>query len=167
MSTPLRKSEAEPTGSLHVTTPAPREIRIERVFDAPRDLVWRAHTEPDLLAQWWGRGNKLDIERFEPERGGHWRFVEHAPSGAQGFEGRFREVTPQERLVQTFEWDGMPGYVIVNTATFEDLGDGRTRVVVTSLFHTTEERDGMLNSGMEGGLSQSYVALDRVLVELG
>ena len=169
MSTPLRRpeSEPEPTGPLHVTTPAPREIRMERMFDAPRDLVWRAHTEPDLLAQWWGRGNNLEIVRFEPERGGHWRFVEHAPSGAQGFEGRFREVTPQERLVQTFEWDGMPGYVIVNTAEFEDRGDGRTRVVVTSLFHTTEERDGMLSSGMEGGLSQSYVALDRLLVELG
>ena len=127
MSTPLRKPEPEPSGSLYVTTPAPREIRMERVFDAPRDLVWRAHTEPELLAQWWGRGNKLDIERFEPERGGHWRFVEHGPEGDSGFEGRFREVTPQERLVQTFEWDGMPGYVVVNTATFEDLGDGRTQ----------------------------------------
>jgi uncharacterized protein YndB with AHSA1/START domain len=166
MSTPLRKPDPEPSGSLYVTTPAPREIRMERVFEAPRDLVWRAHTEPDLLAQWWGRGNELEVVRFEPERGGHWRFVEHAPSGAQGFEGRFREVTPKERLVQTFEWDGMPGYVIVNTAEFEDLGAGRTKVVVTSLFHTTEERDGMLSSGMEGGLSQSYVALDRLLVEL-
>ena len=68
--------------------------------------------------------------------------------------------------MQTFEWDGMPGYVIVNTAEFEDLGAGRTKVVVTSLFHTTEERDGMLSSGMEGGLSQSYVALDRLLAEL-
>jgi uncharacterized protein YndB with AHSA1/START domain len=166
MSTPVRKTEPEPTGALRVTTPAPREIRMERVFDAPRDLVWRAHTEPDLLAQWWGRGNKLAIERFEPVRGGHWRFVEHAPSGAQGFEGRFREVTPQERMVQTFEWDGMPGYPVVNTATFEDLGDGRTRVVVTSLFYAREERDGMLDSGMEGGLGQSYDALDRVLAQM-
>jgi uncharacterized protein YndB with AHSA1/START domain len=163
MSTPLRKPEAEATASLSVTTPAPREIRMERVFDAPRDLVWRAHMEPELLAQWWGRGNKLDIERYEPERGGHWRFVEHGPEGVSGFEGRFREVTPQERIVQTFEWDGMPGYVVVNTSTFEDLGDGRTRIVTTSLFHTTEERDGMLQSGMEHGLSQSYVALDQLL----
>ena len=167
MSTPLRKAEPEPEGSLYVTTPGPREIRMERVFDAPRDLVWRAHTEPGLLAQWWGRGNKLDVERFEPVRGGHWRFVEHGPEGASGFEGRFREVTPQERMVQTFEWDGMPGYPIVNTATFEDLGDGRTRIVTTSLFYTPEERDGMINSGMEGGLSQSYEALDRVLAEIG
>ena len=166
MSTPLRKPEPEVTGAMQVTTPGPREIRIERIFDAPRDRVWRAFTEPELLAQWWGRGNKLDIETFELERGGHWRFVEQAPSGAQGFEGRFREVTPQERLVQTFEWDGMPGYVAINTATFEDLGDGRTRIVTTSLFHTPEERDGMLSSGMESGLSQSYVALDRLLAEM-
>jgi uncharacterized protein YndB with AHSA1/START domain len=167
MSAPLRKPEPGPSGSLYVTTPTPREIRMERVFDAPRDLVWRAHTEPELLAQWWGRGNRLDIERFEPVRGGHWRFVEHGPEGDSGFEGRFREVTPQERMVQTFEWDGMPGYPIANTATFEDLGDGRTRIVTTSLFYAREERDGMIESGMEGGLSQSYAALDRLLVELG
>ena len=153
--------------STQLTTPAPREIRIERVFGAPRERVWRAFTDPELLAQWWGRGNELDIERFEPERGGHWRFVEHTPSGAQGFEGRFREVTPQERIVQTFEWDGMPGHAVIDTATFEDLGDGRTRIVATSLFHTAEERDGMLSLGMEQGLNESYAALDRLLSELG
>ena len=71
------------------------------------------------------------------------------------------------RLVQTFEWDGMPGHVIVETAAFEDLGDGRTRVVNISLFHTTEERDGMLQSGMEQGLNESYAALDRLLATLG
>jgi uncharacterized protein YndB with AHSA1/START domain len=81
--------------------------------------------------------------------------------------GRFREVTPPERVVQTFEWDGMPAYVIIETAVLEDLGDGRTRLVNTSLFHTTEERDGMLQSGMEGGLNESYAALDRLLAKLG
>jgi uncharacterized protein YndB with AHSA1/START domain len=150
-----------------LTTPSDREIRVERIFDAPRDRVWRAYTDPKLVARWWGRGNKLVIERMEVERGGHWRFVEHGPDGQHGFEGRFREVTPPERIVQTFEWDGMPGYVCVNTATFEDLGDGRTKVVATSLFHTTEERDGMLHSGMEGGLDESYAALDRLLAQLG
>ena len=167
MSTPHRKPAPEESGVLTVTTPGPREIIMERIFDAPRDLVWRAHTEPDLIAQWWGRGNKLDIERMEVERGGHWRYVEHDPEGgAHGFEGRYREVTPQDRLVQTFEWDGMPGYTVLNTAEFEDLGDGRTRVVTTSLFYTPEERDGMLQSGMEQGLSQSYDALDRLLATL-
>jgi uncharacterized protein YndB with AHSA1/START domain len=149
-----------------VTTPSDREIHIERIFNAPRERVWKAMTDPDLVAQWWGRGNKLVIERFEPKRGGHWRFVEHGPEGVHGFEGRFREVTPPERVVQTFEWDGMPGHVTVETIVLQDLGDGRTKVINTSLFHTTEERDGMLHSGMEGGLNESYAALDRLLAKL-
>jgi uncharacterized protein YndB with AHSA1/START domain len=152
--------------SAKITTPAEREIRIERIFNAPRDRVWKALTDPALIAQWWGRGNKLVIERMEFHRGGHWRFVEHAPEGAHGFEGRYREVTPPERVVQTFEWDGMPGHVVIETMTLEDLGDGRTKLVNVSLFHTTEERDGMLQSGMEQGLNQSYAALDKVLAGL-
>jgi uncharacterized protein YndB with AHSA1/START domain len=154
------------TGKLIVSTPADREIRTERIFAAPRELVWRAFTEPDLVAKWWGRGNKLDIERMDVQPGGHWRYVEHHEGGSDGFEGRYAEVTPPERLVQTFEWDGMPGHVIFQTAVFEDLGDGRTRVVSTSLFFTNEDRDGMLHSGMEGGLSESYAALDRLLETL-
>jgi uncharacterized protein YndB with AHSA1/START domain len=146
-----------------VTTPTDREIHIERIFNAPRDRVWKAMTDPKLVAQWWGRGNKLVIEKMDMRRGGHWRFVEHSEGQEHGFEGRYREVTPPERIVQTFEWDGMPGHVIVETMVLEDLGDGRTKIVNTSLFHTTEERDGMLQSGMEGGLNQSYEALDRVL----
>jgi uncharacterized protein YndB with AHSA1/START domain len=157
----------EPAGTAQTTTPAERDIRTERVFNASRERVWKAFTDPKLVAQWWGRGNKLVIERMEVERGGHWRYVEHGPDGVQGFEGRYREVTPPARLVQTFEWDGMPGHVTVTTANFEDLGDGRTKVVTTMLFHTREERDGMLSSGMEHGLNQSYAALDRLLGTLG
>jgi len=148
-----------------ITTRGDREIRIERIFNAPRERVWQAMTDPKLVAQWWGRGNKLVVERMEVERGGHWRFVEHAPDGVHGFEGRFSEVTPPERVVQTFEWDGMPGHVALETATLEDLGDGRTRLVNTSLFMTAEDRDGMLQSGMEGGLNESYAALDRLLAK--
>ena len=148
------------------TTPSDREIRTERVFDAARDKVWRAYTEPDLLRQWWGRGNQLVIERFEFERGGHWRFVEHSAEGVHGFEGRFREITPKDCIVMTFEWDGMPAYVIVETMEFQDVGDGRTRIVTTSLFHTNEERDGMMAAGMEQGLNESYAALDRLLAAL-
>ena len=160
-------TEQEPTVKATITTPTDREIHIERIFNAPRDRVWRAMSDPKLIAQWWGRGNKLVVEKFEMERGGHWRFVEHGPDGVHGFEGRFREVTPPERVVQTFEWDGMPAYVIIETMTLEDLGDGRTRLVTTSLFHTTDERDGFLQSGMEGGLNESYAALDRLLARLG
>lgn len=149
-----------------VTMPTDREIRSERVFDAARDRVWRAYTEPELLAQWWGRGNKLVIERFELERGGHWRFVEHSDHGEHGFEGRFREVSPQDRLVYTFEWDGMPGYVVLETAEFEPIDGDRTKVVATALFFSTEERDGMVASGMEQGMNESYAALDRLLASM-
>ena len=162
----MSASLKDATRTATLTTPSDREIRIERVFDAPRDLVWRAFTDPKLVAQWWGRGNTLVVERLEVERGGHWRFVEHAPDGVHGFEGRFREVTPPERLSMTFEWDGMPGYVIIENLELEEQGKNRTRVVNVSRFYSTEERDGMLASGMEEGLNQSYAALDRLLATL-
>jgi uncharacterized protein YndB with AHSA1/START domain len=149
-----------------LSTPSDREIRIERIFNAPRERVWQALTDPALVAQWWGRGNKLVIERHEPVRGGHWRYVEHAPDGSHGFEGRYREVTPPHRIVRTFEWDGAPGHVAVETLTLEDLGDGRTKLVSISLFHTTSERDEMLRSGAGTGINESFAALDRVLAAL-
>jgi uncharacterized protein YndB with AHSA1/START domain len=149
---------------------ADRQIVVERVFNAPREKVWRAFSEPKLVAQWWGRGNKLDVQRFEFERGGHWRFVEHADGESHGFEGRFREIDPMDLIEQTFEWDGMPGHASVDTAVFQDLGDGRTKVTSTSMFFTTEERDGMFGMmfGDDGksGLHESYAALDRLLATL-
>ncbi len=154
------------TNNATISTPSDREIHVERIFNAPREKVWKAMTDPALVAQWWGRGNKLVVERMEMEPGGHWRFVEHSDGGTHGFEGRYREVTPIERVVQTFEWDGMPGHVILETMTLEDMGDGRTRMVANSLFMTAEDRDGMMQSGMEGGMNESYAALDRVLATL-
>ena len=148
-----------------LTTPTERTIRVERVFDAPRARVWKAYTDPKLLAQWWGRGNKLDVVTWEPHKGGHWRVVEHGPEGESGFEGRFREVTPMDRISQTFEWDGMPGYPVIETATFVDAGDGKTKVILESQFFSQEERDGMMAYGMEDGMAQSHAALDRLLAQ--
>jgi uncharacterized protein YndB with AHSA1/START domain len=162
----MSAAAAAPANRATVTTPTDRSIHIERIFNAPRDRVWRAISDPTLVAQWWGRGNKVVMEKFEFEKGGHWRVVEHSDQGTHGFEGRYREITPKERIVQTFEWDGMPGYVCIETLNLVDLGDGRTKIVNDTLFHTTEERDGMLNSGMEGGLNESYEALDRVLAQM-
>jgi uncharacterized protein YndB with AHSA1/START domain len=159
----MTAAAAAPSNRATLTTPSDREIRVERIFNASRDRVWRAMNDPALIAQWWGRGNKLVVEKHEPVRGGRWRYVEHSDQGVHGFEGRYREVVPMERVVRTFEWDGMPGHVIVETATLEDLGDGRTKLVSVSLFHTTQERDGMMGSGMEGGMNEAYAALDRVL----
>lgn len=146
-----------------ITTPNDREIHIERVVNAPRERVWRAYADPELVAQWWGRGNRLVIERMEMERGGHWRYVEHGPNGVYGFEGRYREVKAPERFVRSFEWDGMPAHVAIETVTLEDLGDGRTRISIVMQMHTPEERDGFLHSGMQAGMEAAYAELDGLL----
>jgi len=151
---------------LTLTTPTDREIRIERVFNASRERVWRAWTDPELIVQWWGRGRKTVVEKMEVKRGGHWRFVVHSNGREQGFEGRYREVVPPERIVWTFEWDGMPGYVAIDSVELIDLGDGRTKLVNTSMFFTTAERDGAMQSQMEQGLNDSYAALDRLLAAM-
>ena len=150
-----------------LTTPTDREIRVERVFDAPRDRVFAAYTDPKLIPEWWGpRDSATIVDQMDVRAGGSWRFVMRTADGSEtGFRGTYREVSPPERIVQTFEWEGMPGHVSVETATFEDLGD-RTKVTTTSLFHTTEERDGMLASGMEGGLNETYARLDELLDRL-
>ncbi len=150
-----------------VTTPTDREIHIERVFDAPRDRVFAVYTDPQLIPEWWGpRGTTAIVDEMDVRTGGRWRFVMRNSDGSEsGFRGAYREVTPPERIVQTFEWEPMAGHVSVETATFEDLGD-RTKVTTTSIFHTTEERDGMLGSGMEGGLNETYARLDELLARL-
>jgi uncharacterized protein YndB with AHSA1/START domain len=149
-----------------VTTPSDREVAIERVFDAPRDRVFAVYTDPDLIPQWWGRyEDTTTVDKMEVKPGGDWRFITADSSGEeQAFRGRFREVTPPERIVWTFEWEGMPGYVSVETITFEDLG-GRTKVTSTSLFHTAEEAQGMVDSGMEEGVVEMYARLDELLAK--
>jgi uncharacterized protein YndB with AHSA1/START domain len=150
-----------------VTTPTDREIHIEREFNAPRDKVFAAYTDPELIPEWWGpRSTTTIVDRMEVKPGGSWRFVARDSDGSEtAFRGEYREVTAPERIVQTFEWEGMPGHVSVETAVFEDLGE-QTRVTTTSIFHTTEERDGMLGSGMEGGMNETYERLDELLARL-
>jgi uncharacterized protein YndB with AHSA1/START domain len=147
-----------------ITTPTDREIRIERVFDAPRDKVFATFTNPDLIPEWWGpRETTTVVDEMDVRTGGRWRFVNRTSDGGEtAFRGAYREVTPPERIVQTFEWEPMAGHVSVETATFDDLGD-RTKVTTVSLFHTTEERDGFLASGMERGLNETYERLDELL----
>jgi uncharacterized protein YndB with AHSA1/START domain len=150
-----------------VSTPTDREIHIERVFDAPRDVVFATYTDPELIPEWWGPyGTTTIVDRMDVRDGGDWRFVARDQDGSEtAFRGTYRAIVPGERIVQTFEWEGMPGYVSVETAVFEDLGD-RTKVTTTSIFHTAEERDGMLESGMEGGMQETYQRLDAVLARL-
>jgi uncharacterized protein YndB with AHSA1/START domain len=161
-------SEQQQARSATITTPTDREIYIERVFDAPRDRVFAVYTDPELIPEWWGpRGGTTIVDTMDVRAGGGYRFVMRGPDGSEtAFRGTYREVTPPERIVQTFEWEGMPGHVSVETAVFEDLGE-QTKVTTTSIFHTTEERDGMLDSGMETGLNETYERLDEVLARLG
>jgi uncharacterized protein YndB with AHSA1/START domain len=164
MTTPATANPASARAT--VSTPPHREIHIERVFKAHRDRVWRAMTEPELLAQWWGRGNMVRIETYEFRKGGHWRFVEKADGQEHGFEGRFRDIQPPSKLSMTFEWDGLPGYPLINTMELVDLGDNRTKLIATSHFFHKDERDGMMAAGMEGGMNESYAALDRLLATM-
>lgn len=146
-----------------LTTPTEREIRVERIFDAPRERVFALWTDPVLIPEWWGpRGTTTVVDRADVHPGGAWRFVVTSHGVEQGFRGTYREIVAPERVVQTFEWEGMPGHVSVETAVFEDLGE-RTKVIATSLFHTAEERDGMLGSGMESGMNDTYARFDELL----
>jgi uncharacterized protein YndB with AHSA1/START domain len=151
-----------------VSTPSDREIVSERMFDSPRERVFAAYTDPELIPQWWGPQDQTTIvDQMDVRPGGAWRFVLRDLRGDEsGFKGTYREVTPPERLVYTFEWEGMPGHVLVETVTFEDLG-GSTKVRATSLFHTHEERDGMLASGMESGQNESHDRLAELLAKMG
>ncbi|MGC4760978.1 SRPBCC family protein [Micromonospora trifolii] len=150
---------------LTVDLPSDREITLTRTFDAPRDLVYAAHTQAEHLRQWWGRGNPLDVE-IDFRVGGGYRFVEHATDGNDyAFRGEYREIVVPERLVQTFEFEGMPGHVAVETVVFTEQ-EGRTTITSTTRFDTTAERDGMVDSGMTQGAAESYAALDRHLATL-
>jgi uncharacterized protein YndB with AHSA1/START domain len=150
---------------LTVTLPSDLEIKMVRTFDAPRALVFAAHSTPEHVKHWWGRGNPLDCEMdFRP--GGGYRFVEHAPDGEKyAFRGEYREIVAPERIVQTFEFEGMPGQVCVETLELTEA-DGRTTVTSVTRFDTKEERDGMVASGMESGARESYDALAAYLAKL-
>jgi uncharacterized protein YndB with AHSA1/START domain len=156
-------SSDQQTAALKVTTPTEREIRTERIFDAPRERVFATYNDPQAIPEWWGpRGTTTTVERMDVRPGGDWRFIARGSDGETAFRGTFREVAPPDRVVQTFEWEGAPGHVSVDAVVFEDLGE-RTKVVTSSLFHTTEERDGMLAAGMEKGLGETYDRLAELL----
>ncbi|GAC1322325.1 MAG: SRPBCC family protein [Chloroflexota bacterium] len=150
-----------------VSTPSEREIMLTRDLDAPRDLVFAALSSAEHIPHWWGRARStLSFCEIDARPGGHWRFVERDPDGNEfGFHGEFREIDPPRRVVQTFEWEGLPGHISVETMTLEDLG-ARTRVTIRSMFDTVEDRDGMLQSGMEKGAAESYDRLERYVQSL-
>jgi uncharacterized protein YndB with AHSA1/START domain len=140
-------------------------IRITRDFAATPEQLLRAHTDPELYARWVGP-NSLDttIDYWDARNGGSFRFVSSRDGEEYGFRGCFHEVGPQ-RIVQTFTWEGMPEGVALETLTFTDLGDGRTRLQAQSLVDSIEGRDAWLSSGMEVGVNEGYAKLDRMLAD--
>ena len=147
-----------------VADPGTHQIVISRSFDAPREQVYRAFTDPDAVRQWWGlRGSETDVDELEARPGGRWRFVQRSGDGNEhGFHGVYHEATAPERIVYTFEWEGLPGHVLLETITFEEQ-DGKTHMTDSSVFQSVADRDGMLQSGMEGGAAESMDRLDEYL----
>jgi uncharacterized protein YndB with AHSA1/START domain len=149
-----------------VADPGTHQIVITRSFDAPRELVFKAFTDPDAIRRWWGlRDTETIIDRLEARPGGSWRFVERDKDGNEdGFHGVFHDVTAPERIVWTFEFEGMPGHVLLETFTFEEQ-DGKTHMTDSSVFQSVGDRDGMLRSGMESGAGESFDRLDEYLAK--
>lgn len=149
--------------------PGKQELFITREFDAPRELVFRAHTEPDLFVQWLGpHGYSMKLITFEPHSGGSWRYISGDDEGNEyAFHGVFHEVSP-ERMIQTFEYEGLPeaGHVTLETLRLEALPGNRTRLTIQSLFQSIEDRDGMIQAGMEIGVNDGYERLDDLLARL-
>lgn len=145
-----------------IIEPGRQDIVFRREFDAPRDVVFRALTDPDLIPNWWGpRSYETIVDEMDPQRGGKWRFINRGPDGDFGFHGVFHEVTP-ERIVQTTEFEGAPGSVALETATLDEK-DGRTLMTAVSLAPSVEARDAVVASGMESGARETYDRLDEVV----
>jgi uncharacterized protein YndB with AHSA1/START domain len=142
-------------------------IRIIRDFDAPPDRVFKAWVDPELIAQWLGpKSSEIRIDKWDARTGGSYRYAS-VQDGEEvaAFYGSFHEVRPGERLVQTFTWEGMPDGVSLETMTFEDLGDGRTRTIGLSVVDSFEGRDAIMASGMDVGVNEGYEKLDTLLAQ--
>lgn len=140
-------------------------ITITREFDAPVEAVFRAHKEPELVAQWLGpHGYDMKIDTYDFRTGGRYRYVHTNPAGNQfAFNGVFHVVRDNEFAIQTFEYEDFPDVVSIESMTFLDLGDGRTRLEGRSVYPSIEARDGMAQSGMEKGVTDGYERLDRIV----
>lgn len=150
-----------------VIEPGRQDILITRFFDAPRDVVFKAFTDPNHIPNWWGPARyRTTVDRAELRPGGLWRYVSRDADGAEyGFKGVYHDIVAPDRIVQTFEFEGMPGHVSLDTATFEEV-DGMTKYVSVSVFQSVEDRDGMAQSGMEEGASEGYDRLAELIKSL-
>ncbi len=141
-------------------------IDMEREFDAPPKLVHRAYLEPELVKQWLGpRKYEMVIERWDARDGGGYRYFHRNADGSHGFRGVFHS-TAIDNMIQTFEYDGAPGHVSLDTQKLEDIGNGRTRLTARTVFQSVEDRDAMAESGMADGVEDGYLRLDELLPTL-
>ena len=147
--------------------PGSLEVRTEREVNAPRDLVFRAFTEPELLVQWLGpRKYEMEIDRYELRDGGRWRYTHRDDAGNEfAFHGVFHGMPTPDAMIQTFEFEGYPGHVSLDTGVLEDRGD-KTLIRTVSVFQSVVDRDGMVQSGMADGVREGYERLDEVLAKL-
>jgi uncharacterized protein YndB with AHSA1/START domain len=148
-----------------IIEPGRQDIVFKKVFDAPREIVFRALTDPGLVPSYWGpRKYETIVDVMEPREGGRWRFINRGPEGEFGFHGVYHAVTP-ERIVQTTEFEGAPGQVALETATLEEL-DGKTYYTAVSLAPSVEARDAVVASGMESGARELYDRLEELILGL-
>jgi uncharacterized protein YndB with AHSA1/START domain len=160
--------------SAHTTTvfaePGKQEILITREFDAPRELVFKACTDPKLIPEWWGpRYLSTEVDKMDVKPGGQWRFINRDAEGnVYAFHGVYHEVRSPERIIDTFEFEGLPetGHVAMETMKLEELPGGRTSLTVQSVFQSVADRDGTLQSGMEEGVNDTYNRLAELLEKL-
>ena len=160
-------SAAASSGTAVVTLPTDTQILITREFDAPKDLVYKAWTTPELVKQWWGakRGEVTSVE-IDLRVGGTWRYVTRTDDGNEfGFNGQYRELVPAERIVSTEVFEGFPDAAALNTLTLTET-DGRTTLEVLVQHDTKEHRDGHINSGMEAGMQDAMDLLEEVAISL-
>jgi uncharacterized protein YndB with AHSA1/START domain len=136
-------------------------VVMDRVFDAPRDLVWKTISDPALIPQWWGpRQFTTVVDKMDFRVGGEWRFVHKNDQGEYGFHGVYKEITKPSLVSDTFNFEGVPtGHEMVETMVLEDLGNGKTKVTTTSVYANIEDLDGMVGSGMEGGAKETWERL--------
>src|SRR5437763_17093654 len=147
--------------------PGKQEMVVTREFDAPRELVFKAFTDPQLIPQWWGpRSLSTEVDKMDVRPGGQWRFINRDAEGNEyAFHGVYHEILAPERVIDTFEFEGLPetGHVTLETMKLEELPGGRTRLTIQSVFQSIADRDATLQSGMESGINDTYNRLEELL----
>lgn len=151
-----------------IAEPGTQAMTMTRVFDAPRELLFRVMTDPAHVAQWWGPREYVTIvDHMDARTGGSWRYLHRDQQGNEyAFRGVYHSLNAPEQVINTFEFEGMPGHVILETLTLEAQPDNTTKLTVLSVFQSVADRDGMLSSGMDSGANESYDRLDELLETL-